>query len=101
MTVPPSTEVRTPATLDLTCTAGSGAITCTWSTGPDGTDHYALLRSTPSEQRGHVFFPAPGETSFVDTTPVAGQPYTYLVHALDSSGHSLAHSTFAQVMCCG
>ena len=101
LTVPPSTEVQYPATMDLACSAAGGAVTCAWSSGPDGTDHYALLRSTPNETRGRALFPAPGDTSFVDTTATAGLPYTYLVHALDATGQSLAHSTFAQVTCCG
>ena len=87
--------------MDLACTAATGAITCTWSAVPDGTDHVILLRSTPADARGRVLMPAPGATSFVDFNVTAGQPYTYLVHAMDAGGQSLAHSTFAQLTCCG
>jgi hypothetical protein len=96
-----TTEVHAPATLTLSCAPAAGGISCTWSAGPSGTVEYLLLRSTPAGGPGRVLFPPPGVTAFVDTTVSAGTAYVYLVHARDAAGVSLAHSSAAQVDCCG
>jgi hypothetical protein len=77
------------------------SITCNWTPGPDGTDHYVVLRSSPSESRGRVLTPDPGTTTIVDIGVVPGTTYTYLVHALDAAGTSLAHSAPVTFACCG
>jgi hypothetical protein len=96
-----STEVRVAATLTLTCAPATTTIDCSWDAGPDGTTHYVVLRTDPTSTNGRVFTPEPGATSYVDTLVVAGTAYTYLVHALDSTEHSLAHSDRVAVPCCG
>ena len=96
-----STEVHVPATMGLECAVDATSITCSWTPGPDGTDHYVILRSSPSEARGRVLNPDPGATTFVDIGVVPGNTYTYLVHALDAGEHSLAHSTPVTLPCCG
>jgi hypothetical protein len=103
VTEPPttSTEVHTPATLGLDCVLDTISVTCTWTAGPDGTARYVLLRSTPSETKGRVLSPEPGALSFTDSTVVAGNTYTYLVHALDANDASLAHSAPITLACCG
>ena len=98
---PATTEARTGATMHLECTAVGSGIQCTWSAVPGGTDHVVLLRSTTSETRGRVLFPAAGATSMTDSTAVVGVTYTYLVHAVDPAGRSLAHSNAVTVSCCG
>ena len=98
---PPTTEVRVPATLALACTPVAAAIECTWDPGPDGTTHYAVLRTEPGVSPGRVFTPEPGATSYIDTLVVPGTTYTYLVHALDGTERSLAHSAPAAAPCCG
>lgn len=102
-TPPPtaSTEVRVPATLTLDCSAGAGGVTCSWSAAPVAFDHYVVLRSTPGESMGRVFSPSADELSYVDTTAAPGVAYTYLVHALDAGGRSVAHSQPITVACCG
>ena len=99
--VTPSTEVRVPATLTLACTPVAAAIECSWDAGPDGTTHYAVLRTEPGVSPGRVFTPEPGATSYIDTLVVPGTTYTYLVHALDETEHSLAHSDPSSAPCCG
>jgi fibronectin type 3 domain-containing protein len=93
--------VRIAATLTLTCAPATTTIDCSWDAGPDGTTHYVVLRTDPTSTNGRVFTPEPGATSYVDTLVVAGTAYTYLVHALDSTEHSLAHSDRVAVPCCG
>lgn len=101
-TVPPeTTEVRVPATLTLACTPIAGAIECSWDPGPDSATHYAVLRTEPGVSPGRVFTPEPGATTYVDTLVVPGTTYTYLVHALDDTEHSLAHSGPTSAPCCG
>ena len=95
-----STEVRTPATLTLTCVPATGAVSCSWDAGPDGTTHYALLRTDSASSVGRVFTPEPGATTYLDTLVVAGTTYRYLVHALDAGEHSLAHSDGVSIACC-
>ena len=99
--VTPSTEVRVPATLTLACAPVAAAIECSWDAGPDGTTHYAVLRTEPGVSQGRVFTPQPGATSYIDTLVVPGTTYTYLVHALDDTERSLAHSAPASAPCCG
>jgi len=101
VTTTSSTEVHVPATMALDCVVDATSITCNWTPGPDGTDHYVVLRSTPTEARGRVQTPDPGATTFVDIGVVPGNTYTYLVHALDAGEHSLAHSTPVTLPCCG
>ena len=96
-----STEVRVAATLTLTCVPATAATSCSWDAGPDGTVTYALLRTEPGGSAGRVFTPEPGSTTYVDTLVVANITYTYLVHALDAGGHSLAHSGPVSTPCCG
>jgi len=96
-----STEVHVPATIGLDCGVDAVAATCTWSPGPEGTDHYVVLRSTPSESNGRVFYPEPGATTYIDNRVLPGNTYTYLIHALDAANKSLAHSAPATVTCCG
>ena len=96
-----STEVRVASTLTLACAATTTTINCSWDAGPEGTSHYALLRTDPTSSNGRVFTPEPGATTYVDTLVVAGTTYTYLVHALDSTEHSVAHSDHVTVPCCG
>jgi hypothetical protein len=96
-----STEVRVAATLTLTCAPAPAATSCSWDAGPDGTTQYALLRTEPGGSAGRVFTPEPGSTTYLDTLVVAGTTYTYLVHALDATGHSLAHSGPVSTPCCG
>lgn len=96
-----STEVHQPATLGLDCAMDALSVTCTWTPGPDGTDHYAVLRSTPGEAKGRALFPEPGATTYVDVNVVPGTTYTYLVHALDAANGSLAHTPPVAVTCCG
>lgn len=98
---PSSTEVRVPATLTLACTPAGGAITCSWDPGPVGTTHYALLRTDSASSQGRVFTPEPGSVMYVDSLVTVGTTYVYLVHALDDSGHSLAHSNSTSTPCCG
>ena len=98
---PTTTEVHVAAAMQLGCSAGAGAVSCSWSAVPDGTDHVVVLRSTPGESRGRVLSPGAGATSIVDSTATPGVTYTYLVHALDAAGHSLAHSNAVTVACCG
>jgi hypothetical protein len=99
-TEPPATtttEVHTPATLTLSCAPVDGGVSCTWDGGPDGTARYALLRSEPGGANGRAFTTDLATTTFVDTQAVPGITYNYLVHALDASDHSLAHSGFVTV----
>ena len=96
-----STEVHVAATLTLTCVPATAATSCSWDAGPDGTTHYALLRTEPGGSVGRVFTPEPGATTYIDTLVVAGTTYTYLVHALDAGEHSLAHSGAVSTACCG
>jgi hypothetical protein len=96
-----STEVRIPASLALACTPTVAAISCTWDTGPDGTVQYAVLRTDSASTQGRVFTPEPGSTTYVDTLVTPGVTYVYLVHALDSSQHSIAHSDHVTIACCG
>ena len=96
-----STEVQVPASIELTCIpTGAAAISCSWSTVPPGTDHVIVLRSTPSDARGRVLFPDSGAASITDSTVAAGTTYTYLIHAMDASNHSLAHSNAVTISCC-
>jgi hypothetical protein len=102
VTVPPppkqepttTTEVRVPATMTLTCTPDGVIVRCSWSPGPASTDHYLLLRSD-----GRAFTPDPGATTFTDpgTGLVSGGSYSYLVHAVEASGTSVAHSDSAPI----
>jgi hypothetical protein len=96
-----NTEVHVPATLTLTCVPATAATSCSWDAGPDGTTHYAVLRTEPGGTVGRVFTPEPGSTTYLDTLVVAGTTYTYLVHALDAGEHSLAHSGAVSTACCG
>lgn len=77
------------------------AARCSWTPGPAGTDRYVVLKSSPGETRGRVITPDPGTVTVLDTAVVTGTSYTYLVHALDASGVSLAHSNAVLVSCCG
>ena len=70
-----------------------------WSSGPPGTDHYVVLKTSPGLQ-GRVLTPAPGATTIVDTDVTAGRTYTYLVHADDASNASIAHSNESVATCC-
>jgi hypothetical protein len=79
--------------LTLACASVGATVNCNWDAGPDGTTHYALLRTDPTTTNGRVFTPEPGATSYVDTLVTSGITYTYLVHALDSD-----HVTMP---CCG
>ena len=99
--VAPTTEVHVAATLSMACTPSAGAIECGWDPGPDGTTHYAVLRTEPGVSPGRVFTPESGATTYVDTLVVPGTTYTYLVHALDNTGRSLAHSGPTSAPCCG
>ena len=76
-------------------------ITCSWDEGPAGTTHYALLRTDSAGTRGRVFTPEPGSTTYIDSQVAPGTTYVYLVHALDDSEHSLAHSSSTTTACCG
>ena len=99
-TEPPATtttEAHPPATLTLKCALADGGVSCRWEAGPDGTARYALLRSEPPGVNGRAFFTDPATTTFVDTQVVSGTTYNYLVHALDGSDHSLAHSDFVTI----
>ena len=96
-----STEVHVAATLTLTCVPAAAAVSCSWDAGPDGTTHYALLRTDSASTAGRVFTPEPGATTYVDTLVVPGTTYRYLVHALDAGEHSLAHSDGVSTPCCG
>jgi hypothetical protein len=89
-----TTEVRVPATMTLTCTPDGVIVRCSWSPGPASTDHYLVLRSD-----GRAFTPDPGATSFTDpgTGLVSGGAYSYLVHAIEASGTSVAHSDSAHI----
>lgn len=98
---PPSTEVRVPATLTLACTPAGAAISCSWDAGPAGTTHYALLRTDSASSQGRVFTPEPGSTTYIDTLVAPGTTYVYLVHALDDTEHSVAHSDSTPTACCG
>lgn len=86
-----TTEVRVPATIALSCVADAGAVTCSWTPGPDGTDHYILLRSRPGGVDGRVLFPGVA-TTFSDSGLTSGSTFVYLVHAVSVTGSSLAHS---------
>lgn len=99
-TVPPApttTEVHTPATLKLKCAVVDGGVSCDWGAAPAGTTRFALLRSEPPGVNGRAFFTDPATTAYVDTQVVPGTTYNYLVHALDGSDHSLAHSDFVTI----
>jgi hypothetical protein len=95
-----STEVRTPATLALSCQTDGATVTCTWSAGPDGTTHYALLRSEGPGTNGRAFVVDASTTSYVDVSAIPGTTYSYLVHALDAGEQSLGHSDHVDVPCC-
>ena len=96
-----TTEVRVPATLNITCTTDGTAVTCEWSAGPNGTVRYAVLRSQPgSGLPGRAFFVDAPTTRWVDPMAVAGTAYTYLIHAMDGTQTSLGHSDAVAVTCC-
>ena len=44
--------------------------------------------------------PDPGTFSITDTLATDGNTYTYLIQALDSGNHSVAHSNAVVVPCC-
>lgn len=96
-----TTEIQVAASLQLSCVPSSATIGCAWSAVPAGTDHVIVLRSTPGEARGRVLFPDAGANSITDGGAAPGATYTYLVHAMDASNTSLAHSNPVTVTCCG
>lgn len=98
---PTTTEVRTPASMTLSCRPEPAGVGCTWSAGPDGTVGYVVLRGDPAGGPGRVLTPPAGATSFLDTSAVAGSTYLYLVHASDASGTFVAHTNLVTVTCCG
>ena len=92
-----TTEVHVPATLGINCVVDGSHITCIWTPGPAGTDHYLVLRSRPGGTDGRVLTPLPGQLTYTDTQIVSGDSFNYLVHAFDATGKSLAHSTAVPV----
>lgn len=96
-----TTEVRTPAGIALNCTLVGAAADCSWTPGPDGTDHYLVLRGqlVPSGP-GNVLFPAPGATSMVVPLPVPGAKYSIVIQAMDATNHSVGHSAQFFLDCC-
>ncbi len=88
-----TTEVHVPATLGINCVVDGSHITCIWTPGPGGTDHYLVLRSRPGGTDGRVLTPLPGQLTYTDTQIVSGDSFNYLVHAFDATGKSVAHST--------
>lgn len=100
-TSPGTTEVRTPATITITCAPSAGAVTCSWTPGPGSTAQYLVLRSIPgSTSPGRAFFVDAGTLTWTDPMATTGTTYAYLVHARDAAGTSLAHSDLVQVGCC-
>jgi hypothetical protein len=97
----PTTEVRVAATLTLACAPSGAAVECTWDVGPPATTHYVVLRTEAGSTQGRAFTPDPGATTYLDTLVTPGTTYSYLVHALDDSQHSLGHSDRVAVACCG
>lgn len=91
-----TTEVRLPATIALTCTPDGGTVRCNWTAGPDGTATYVLLRSRPSGVDRRVLNPG-SATTYADGGLSSGSTYAYLVHALNASGTSIAHSELVLV----
>lgn len=102
-TVPPSeststTEVHVPATLGISCVPDVSHVTCTWTAGPAGTDHYLVLRSRPGGVDGRVFTPVAGQLTYADTQIISGDSFYYLIHAMDAANHSLGHSAAYYVL---
>ncbi len=87
-----TTEVHVPATLGISCVPDGSNVKCTWTPGPAGTDHYLVLRSRPGGVDGRALTPIAGQLTYADTQIVSGDSFSYLIHAFDAAGHSLAHS---------
>lgn len=102
-TAAPTTEATVPATITLECLRDGSIVRCSWSPGPDGTAGYAILRKESTAPSGTVTKVGADVTTWTDP---AGMPVTpgvsvsYVVHALSSTGTSLAHSSQVILTCC-
>lgn len=98
-TSPPHDNV-VPATLQLSCIANSpsGPVACSWSgETPAGFASFVLLRGDP-DGKGRVPYRSTdaGGNSFVDGSAAAGG-HSYVLVALDTADHPLAHSNMVLV----
>lgn len=100
-TPPSTTEVKTPATLQLACTIVGehlNNVDCEW-TGPvpAGFSRFLLLRGNQTA-KGRVPFASgdPSAHSFIDLAVPAGS-YTYVLVVVDASGKSIAHSSLIPI----
>ena len=98
---PPHDNV-VPSTLSLSCVVSAdspiGPVSCTWSgETPSGFASYVLLRADP-DGKGRVPFGSTDAAAgaFVDSTASAGN-HSYVLVALDSAAHPLAHSNMVLV----
>ncbi len=98
---PSTTEVKTPATLQLACAVVGehlNSVDCEWSGPvPAGFSRYLLLRGNASE-KGRVPFSSedPLAHAFVDSS-VAADSYTYVIVVIDAGGKSIAHSALVPI----
>ncbi len=98
---PATTEVHTPATLDLTCVVAGehlNRVSCEWSGPiPDGFVRFLLLRGVQSE-KGRVPFNSEDPTahSFLDEVLPPGS-YSYVVVIIGPASTSIAHSNLVPI----
>ena len=96
---PPHDNV-VPATLQLSCVSDSpsGPVACSWSgETPSGFASFVLLRGDP-DGKGRVPYRSTdaGGNSFVDGSAAVGS-HSYVLVALDTADHPLAHSNMVLV----
>ena len=96
---PPHDNV-VPSTLKLSCAASSavGPVACSWSgETPAGFGSFVLLRGDP-DGKGRVPYRSTdaGGNSFVDGSAAVGS-HSYVLVALDTADHPLAHSNMVLV----
>lgn len=99
---PTTTEVRTLATLQLSCAVVGellNHVSCEWSGQvPDGFVRYLVLRGNQTA-KGRVPFSSTDPTAHTFTDePLAPGSYSYVVVVIGSSGKSLAHSNLVPIV---
>lgn len=99
---PTTTEVRTLATLQLSCAVVGellNHVSCEWSGQvPDGFVRYLVLRGNQTA-KGRVPFSSTDPTAHTFTDePLAPGSYSYVVVVIGSSGKSIAHSNLVPIV---
>lgn len=98
---PSTTEVKTLATLQLSCVIVGehlNNVACTWSGAvPSAFSRYLLLRGNAAE-KGRVPFSSGDSSahSFLDLSVPVGS-YTYVIVVIDAGGKSIAHSSLIPI----